>query len=161
MMVLKEGGTVASKIGQICNSYVVSMGFSPDQAGVEIIDLELNRKTEKVPAEVVRDGIKLGAEIMYGDEPYRKETEITVNKVFATTVQNVNGKDWIQRIQLENAVRKEHVDEQIVYDIIAEHKDRGDLTYNLNGFTINNRWWENNGSQPGGTGTVPIDREGE
>ena len=84
-----------------------------------------------------------------------------MNKIFAKVVQNARGKDWVQRIQFENAIRDEHVDEQIVYDIIAERKDRGDLAYNLNGFTINNRWWENNGSQQGSTGIVPIDREGD
>lgn len=159
-MVEKEGGTVASKIAQICNSHLLKMGYSLNQADVQIIDLELNGKAEKVRGEDVKEGIELGAEIMYGD-PERNEAEITLNKIFAKVVQNFRGKDWVQRIQFENAIRDEHVDEQIVYDIIAERKDRGDLAYNLNGFTINNRWWENNGSQQGGTGTVPIDREGE
>ncbi len=159
MMVEKEGGTVASKIAQICNSHLIKMGYSLNQADVQIVDLELNGK-EKVRAEDVKEGIELGTKIMYGG-PERKEAEITLNKIFAKVVQNFRGKDWVQRIQFENAIRDEHVDEQIVYDIIAEHKDRGDLAYNLNGFTINNRWWENNGSQQGGTGPVPIDREGE
>ncbi len=160
MMVEKEGGTVASKIAQICNSHLIKMGYSLDQADVQIVDLELNGKAEKVRAEDVKEGIELGTKIMYGD-PGRKEAEISLNKIFAKAVQNVMGKDCIQRVQFENAIRNEHVDEQIVYDIIAEHKDRGDLAYNLNGFTINNRWWENNGSQQGSTGIVPIDREGE
>ena len=160
MMVEKEGGTVASKIAQICTSHLLTMGYSLNQADVQIVDLELNGKAEKVPAEDVKEAIELGTQIMYGD-PHRRETEITLNKILAKVVQNVRGKDWIQRIQLENAIRKERVDEQIVYDIIAERKDKGDLSYNLSGLTIENRWWENNGSHLGGTGEEPIDREGE
>lgn len=160
MIVEKEGGTVASKIAQICTSHLLTMGYSLNQADVQIIDLELNGKAKKVPAEDVLEGIKQGAKIMYGD-PARKEVEITVNKIFAKTVQNVGGKYWVQRIQLENAIKKEGIDEQIVYEIIAERKDRGDIAYNLSGLTIKNRWWENNGSHLGGTGEEPIDREGE
>ncbi len=159
-MVEKEGGTVASKIAQICTSHLLTMGYSLNQADVQIVDLELNGKAEKVHAEDVKEGIELGTEIMYGD-PQRKETEITLNKILAKVVQNVRGKDWVQRIQLENAVKKERVDEQIVYDIIAERKDMDDLSYNLSGLTINNRWWENNGSHLGVTGTEPMDQEGE
>ena len=160
MMVEKEGGTVASKIAQICTSHLLTMGYSLNQADVQIIDLELNGGAEKVRPEDVQEGIKLGAEIMYGD-PHRKETEITLNKILARVVQNVRGKYWVQRIHLENAIRAEHVDEQIVYDIIAERKDRGDLSYSLSGLTIVSRWWENNGSHLGGTGEEPIDRESE
>ena len=73
MIVEKEGGTVASKIAQICTSHLLTIGYSLNQADVQIVDLELNGRAEKFHVEDVKEGIRQGAEIMYGD-PQRKET---------------------------------------------------------------------------------------
>ena len=142
----KRGTYVNGLVNEILTERIKEVGYDLDNAKVEIKLPELHVSVpERGEAEAILDGIQQGTKLFHGD-PQKNETYIVLNKILARTVQRVKGKDWVQRLQLKNAVRDEKLDEKLVYEIIDAHAELGDLTTSLSGLHIKNRWWENNGS---------------